>query len=839
MALGATRMTGPPPALDSTVLSGDSHEVVRWVTELRTIPEGWWAVGGLALAVALVWAVAWMYRHEGRSGVSKRTRVSAAVLRSAVILTLVGIWLEPVRVRIVRRSTDSYALVLIDDSSSMGLTDRYALPAAAEHVKRYLGTDSITPIRRTDLLRRLVESDRSELLRGLARRNRVKVFTFDDDAELVGVLPAEREEGGVHRVGDGDAGAAAERFAPSFEAMGASTNIERAVHRAWQSAGGAPIAGVVVLTDGGFNDGASVEEVARWARENRLAIHTVGIGDPSPARNVRLLEVEAPRSVFREDPFTIRVRAAAEGMAGETLAIRLLVRSATGGDARILETRRGTVQPDGSVSDPTAPLGVLAFEHRQQRAGRQIYTVEVPVDPLESVVEDNTRQVTVNVVESRTRVLLVSSGPSWDYRFVSRLFERDNTCDVSCWLQSADGSAVRDGDTVIDHLPVRPEELYAYDVIILMDVDPSELDGNWCRVVDTLVVDRGGGLLFVAGRVHTSEFLRTRSLDPLVDLLPIAPDPEVELSLNRIGHYQLVPAPIEVPKEARNHPVLQAPDGEDAGRVTDLDAPRYTALPRAAGEAGGHSADASRASGHAQRARWTRARCRSVRRGGPDRVPCPRRHVAMEAARRRAVQRLLDTTAAIPGRRQAAGGANHGAIQTHGEEYALGHAVDVTARLFDARLEPLRRDRVEASYLVDGVRRVFTLEAQGGKPGWFTGRFVPDRTGLYELSVTRPDAGGARAEPITHEIRVVRPNVEIARPRMARDDLRRLAEQSGGGRYFEVDEAGALPDLIPDLHEEISVRSRPIPLWDNGRVLAWLAGLLCVEWIIRKWGRLL
>ena len=59
-----------------------------------------------------------------------------------------------------------------------------------------------------------------------------------------------------------------------------------------------------------------------------------------------------------------------------------------------------------------------------------------------------------------------------------------------------------------------------------------------------------------------------------------------------------------------------------------------------------------------------------------------------------------------------------------------------------------------------------------------------------------------------------------------------------GGRA-EVDEIAAIPEAIKDLHEEVSIRSRPESLWDNGIVLTLLITLLCVEWALRKWNRLL
>jgi len=74
---------------------------------------------------------------------------------------------------------------------------------------------------------------------------------------------------------------------------------------------------------------------------------------------------------------------------------------------------------------------------------------------------------------------------------------------------------------------------------------------------------------------------------------------------------------------------------------------------------------------------------------------------------------------------------------------------------------------------------------------------------------------------------------------MDRATLMTLALQSDGGKYFDVDEASQLPEMIPDLHEEIPIRSRPTALWDNGFVLTLLLALMITEWGLRKWNRLL
>ena len=206
------------------------------------------------------------------------------------------------------------------------------------------------------------------------------------------------------------------------------------------------------------------------------------------------------------------------------------------------------------------------------------------------------------------------------------------------------------------------------------------------------------------------------------------------------------------------------------------------------------------------------------------------------------------------------GGAKRGILMTDREQFSLGEAVAVTARLFDARYEPLKRDRVTARYEVaSGNRRYqrtnFVLTARPDRPGTFEGQFVPDRIGSYRIVLHLPDVGGpssSRSETstprtrsgeagtmIVKEIRVSRPNLEILRPQADRMAAATLAEQSDGGRYFDIDEAADLPEVIEDLHQETRIRSRPTSLWDNGTVLLLLVGLLSVEWAVRKWRYLL
>jgi hypothetical protein len=78
------------------------------------------------------------------------------------------------------------------------------------------------------------------------------------------------------------------------------------------------------------------------------------------------------------------------------------------------------------------------------------------------------------------------------------------------------------------------------------------------------------------------------------------------------------------------------------------------------------------------------------------------------------------------------------------------------------------------------------------------------------------------------------PAIEKRDLRLNRPLLDELAAKSDGGQYFSVNNVADIPNFIPDRSKTTLVPGEPIELWDTYMVLGLLAGLLTVEWIIRK-----
>jgi len=536
------------------LILGQSHQPLKVQVEHRfefgNVPEDWAAVLMLVIIAAAIWWVIRTYRREVRTGATLSRRMLLAGFRSLVFGLLAAIWLQPVIATYFHQHIESHTLVLVDASASMDIKDYYLDENEKEKIFSFLNSVMLEPSvnqpqERAKLAKLLLSNAHRDFLKGLVNRNQVKLFAFSDHAAEIASWPARRgnldlQTGGQPFWKEGEL---------DFElpAGGQTTDLGNTLRRSVDSLGGAPLAGVVVISDGGFNWGESIEVLGQYASSRNIPVHTIGVGDASLPRNVRISEFSAPANTFVKDPFLFTVKIESQGLDSELLELELTERLADSPGNSVLVTAR-TI-----AAGANGQTQALSFEHRNENPGRFAYRLSLKPQPGESVTADNTRQILVNVMDNKIKVLLVSGGASWSYRYLYRLLQRDETFDLSCWLQSADRTAVRDGNTVIDHLPETADELFAYDTIILLDPDPRGITRQWGQLIDQHISRHGAGMVLIAARKNSPRFFRTSDCQDLVKLLPVTPNPEADLILNQIGYFQKFSAQIEFPKSAWNH----------------------------------------------------------------------------------------------------------------------------------------------------------------------------------------------------------------------------------------------------------------------------------------------
>jgi hypothetical protein len=172
-----------------------------------------------------------------------------------------------------------------------------------------------------------------------------------------------------------------------------------------------------------------------------------------------------------------------------------------------------------SPSRPTA-WWKTPFSGPRALSGDITATVKVPVEPEESIAENNQRSFHISIRQEKLKVLVVDSLPRWEYRYLRNALARDPGVDMHCLLFHPE-IGPGDGPGYIPAFPATKEALAPYDVIFLGDVGvgQNELTETNAAMIRGLVEQQASGLVFVPGqRGREASFLNS----PLADLYPVA-----------------------------------------------------------------------------------------------------------------------------------------------------------------------------------------------------------------------------------------------------------------------------------------------------------------------------
>src|SRR5690606_24733016 len=145
----------------------------------------------------------------------------------------------------------------------------------------------------------------------------------------------------------------------------------------------------------------------------------------------------------------------------------------------------------------------VKFEITPGEPGRRTYKVRVSGVSKEHDPRDNEKSATVQVVERKTKVLLIAGGPMREYQFFRNLLYRDKDTTLHVLLQSASPSSYQEGDQMLDEFPRTPEEMFDYDCVAAFDPDWRTLDDQQVDLLERWVAEKAGGLIVVAGPVYT------------------------------------------------------------------------------------------------------------------------------------------------------------------------------------------------------------------------------------------------------------------------------------------------------------------------------------------------
>jgi len=788
----------------------------------RQTDSPWFLVlaGGVLLLSLLT---AWLYRRD-TAGLPWYWRVWLYSLRGLAILSLLWVALSPQIRRSEEFTENSRVLLLVDTSVSMGRADSSSDEAGAKP-----GGPT-----RSEQVRQVLEN--SPLLDELRRQHEVSLWTFDSTVERPLVLPRLTPSRPSPPPPSDAASASPAPPPPDWVELlrprGAESRLGEALLQAIREQGGETLSGIVVVSDGQNNAGVDPGSVSDLAVNARTRVIPVGVGSPRRPVTLQLAELQAPTHVHINDGFALTALVTGQDLPRQPMKVELFSKLERDEGDPVLVQEREELLPDNG-----GPVSV-SFNYTPSEAGRRQFRVRVrPLNPLADLGTDPIQdEVSVEVVDRKSRVLLLAGGPMRDYQFVRNLLHRDKSLTTDVLLQTGVVGISQESANLLFEFPKTREELFEYDVIVAFDPDWRKLAGDDGLPLQHLAewsYAQAGGLVLVAGEVNTPR-LATLAADSremfgkLLELYPVVLD---AARLSEDEDYAQA-WPVEFTREGLDSAFLQITDNAISSATAWKEFPGIfrcfpAGSPKAAATVFARVADPRAAENPVLLASQFYGAGRVLYLGSAEMW---RLRSLDEAFYERFWIKLLREV----GQGRLLRGTNRGLLLLEKTQYPLGATVPLRARLLDPRFQDYVADQVSLELLdPKGKPRVppLTLLADKSRPGQFTGSFVAGQPGTFRLELAIPES----EDVLRGSVSVRLPNLEFEHPEQNETLLRRLARTETGGSYLTLDKlATELPGLLPDRSQVRVQYDQPRSLWDRQWVMYTLATLLGLEWLTRK-----
>jgi uncharacterized membrane protein len=413
-------------------------------------------VSGLLLAF-----VFWRRRRDIAPSLNRGRRAVLWALQCAFVALLLLLLWEPALSVSALRPQQNIVAVVVDDSLSMGTKDA--------------GTS------RRDEAARLLDNG---LLAKLAKRFQVRLYKLGADTTRI-------------------------EQTSELHASEPATHLGSGLDRLASESGALPIGAVVLLSDGADNSGGITLETLSALRARHLPVSTVGFGKERLDHDVELDHVDMPARTLASSKIQAQVSIRENGFDGKKAKLSF-------SDGITVLASRDVVLKGGQQNE--------TVEFNAGNAGPK--TIYASVEPLAGEENSqNNRLTRVLQVDGGTRRILYMEGePRWEFKFLRRAVEDDPALHIVSLLRTTQNKLYRQGvansHELADGFPTKPDDLFAFDGLILGSVESGYFSDAQQQAIQEFVDRRGGGLLFQGGRASLADGGYDRP--PFKELLPVA-----------------------------------------------------------------------------------------------------------------------------------------------------------------------------------------------------------------------------------------------------------------------------------------------------------------------------
>ncbi|MFH1229863.1 MAG: hypothetical protein V1709_00010 [Planctomycetota bacterium] len=809
------KLLGINPAFIS---EGDWHIV--W----RSAPPIWLLILIIIPAVIIFSYI--IYRGQKTTS-SPRIKLLLTLLRSAVIFITLLILFQPVAVMEKSINKEAVLGILVDNSLSMNLKDKFSSDADILNLNSLCAMDNAGPdnrkniqnMTRIDLINAILSNPKLDLFTKLKNKSKIRTYTF---ASTLNPSDYGSQPSGKYKI----------------KAEGDGTAIGNAINDFINDLSGQSVGGIVLISDGQNNLGKEPLDMLQSLKDRNylFPIYTVVAGNPDKHKDIEISDLSAPDVATVQDFVSFNYTVKGSGLSNNE-SVRIILSEKQAGDSR-----SEIVAEDTVYLTPPICIYTGSIKYKPTKIGNYIYELKTPVQQDESIEENNSMEHYLKVVSNLINILYIESYPRWEYRRLKNALIRDSTLKTSLLLISSDPDFPQDASTGVAPLvdfPATPKELFKYDIIIWGDVNPEHLIGpqiTYDKLMDNIkrfVEEMGGGIAFITGeRFNPRSFRKTI----LTDLLPLSmEDDDYSTGLKE---NITEPFKVKVTPEGFSDSIMRLEDNftlnqqlwnrlpgfywyypfkkaKPAARVMavhPLASNKYGLRPIMATQYYGQG----RTFVNATDETW---RWQSLK---GDKYFYT---FWSEVIRFLRGNRIIGTKRVQ--------------ITTDKPKYAIGEKVKLTAKLYDRDFRPIKQPYYNVSIedlsndTTSTAKNEITLNSTPDKEGQYEGTFTPSRIGHYRVWASPVDIMPKEEDKSSASFYVQYPRREYEKPLPDSALLKNIADKTNGA-FLKLTEINKLPEIVKPVSDIIYTETKEDDIWDTPLVFILFLLIISSEWILRK-----
>ena len=676
-----------------------------------------------------------IYKHTIPQ-VSGRLRISLTVIRTIILALIFFLLLEPVVSFNFRQQIEPETLVFVDNSNSIAERDSAA--------------------RQNQIV---------SFLKGINSDGHIKA-RFYSFGRSVDSLPGNRTEN--IRLSEG------------------RTNFSNITDFLRNYKG--PVNSVVILSDGIINDGT---DPTYDAEKLHIPIFTVGIGDSTERKNLRIYDILFNQFVYSGKPTTIETNILNSGFPNYNTRVSLYEEN------KLIDSKEIKLNESG--------FNQLNFTYNPAGGGEKKLSVSIQPLPGESTNADNDKTFYINVLSTKLKVGLIAGSPSADVSAVAEALERSKDIQVKKLVQ-----------TSLDRF-WNNQNLNSIDssaILFLIDFPALNTPKSILDKIVNEIGSKGKPFFFLySGVVNNAQ------LSSMTKLLPFSTGPikneriQVEPAIDRAAFTSYFSTDNNQEKIWNNLPPVFQPSGQLSAK------PGSTVLIKSTvrGIPTGNPLIVARNLGN-QRSfsilagdiwRWKLQTAESYPRFFYD-----------------LIDDIIKWLSVGSNKKQFS-------IMTDKKTYLPGEQVNFRAEFYDQRFLPVDSAKIEVQ--IFNKEKKYNLAFAPGNNGIYTAGFTPSTSGDFNYQGTA-QLGQVKLNSDPGRFSFGTGQIERMETMMRSIFLKQLANSSNG-QYYWIDNTIPLKKRL----EEITLNSAKIKrvknecrIWSNQWAMIIVVILFCVEWLIRK-----